>query len=241
MFDTRAVCIPDNTPFTVSLSLSVVPQTDGFPIQEGLPHAACECLCFYCFRFLKSEEGIVRKKPNIKTDSFFLLFLSDRETDLDGAEYSSHKQVGVLVHVQDSEGCGRVGAGRGRHHPCHGSLQRIHWYGAIQPITGSRHRRGREHGYEFICFCVSRKTFRTTEEVGLCFYEVEVLKMNNRNREWNQFVAVEPLSCAEKFIPHSRVCFQSRNSISVLCRGTFIRLTACVIQLGNTFGKSPGL
>lgn len=68
---------------------------------------------------------------------------TDEETAryLDCAEYSSYKQVGVLVHVQDGVGSGRAGAGRGRHHTGHRSFQRIHRYGAIQPVPADRSRR----------------------------------------------------------------------------------------------------
>lgn len=49
-----------------------------------------------------------------------------RRTDLDSADYSSYKQVGILVNVQDGEGRGRVGTGRSRHHTSHRAFQRIY-------------------------------------------------------------------------------------------------------------------
>lgn len=135
-----SVCLPDHTSFTVSLSLSVVPKSNGFTIQEGLPHAACECWCSYCIRFLKKKKITMRKK----TDRLLMLLCTNTETGryLDSAEYSSYKQVGVLVDVQNSEGRRRVGTGRGRHHTSHGAFQRIYWYGAIQPIAGDREKEG---------------------------------------------------------------------------------------------------
>lgn len=54
---------------------------------------------------------------------------------LDFAKYASYKQVGFLVHIQDGVGGGWVSTGWGRHHTCHRSFQRIHWNGAIQPIS----------------------------------------------------------------------------------------------------------
>lgn len=62
-----------------------------------------------------------------KTESF-LDFVTRRQTVsyLDSAEYSSYIQVGVLVHVQDGVGRGRVGTGRGWHHTSHRAFQRIH-------------------------------------------------------------------------------------------------------------------
>ncbi len=55
----------------------------------------------------KEENGEGKKKDK-KTDRFLMLLYTDKETDryLDGAEYSSYKQVGVLVDVQDGVGCG---------------------------------------------------------------------------------------------------------------------------------------
>lgn len=69
-------------------------------------------------------------------------------THLDWADDSSNKQVGVLVHVQDGVGGGRVGAGWHWHHTSHRSFQRINWDGAIKPIAvnGEEQKKGREEG-----------------------------------------------------------------------------------------------
>lgn len=77
------------------------------------------------------------------TDMFYWCCCTQtgRSTCLGGAICSSYKQVGFLVHVQDGEGRGRVGTGRGRHHTGHGAFQRIHWYGAIQPISEEEEKR----------------------------------------------------------------------------------------------------
>lgn len=58
------------------------------------------------------------------TYRLLMLLYTDEETEryLDCAEYSSYKQVGALVDVQDGVGCGRVGTGRGRHHTSHRSF-----------------------------------------------------------------------------------------------------------------------
>ena len=80
------------------------------------------------------ENKIVEKKKNLqeKTDSGHDCF--DRQY-LDGAKYSSYKQVGVLVNIQDSERCGWVGASWSWHHASHWAFQRIYGYGTIQAVA----------------------------------------------------------------------------------------------------------
>lgn len=46
---------PDRAALAVSLSIPVVPQADGFAVQEGLAHAAGERRCSHCVRFLKER------------------------------------------------------------------------------------------------------------------------------------------------------------------------------------------
>lgn len=155
------VCLPDNTSFTVSLSVSVVPQADGFTVQEGLPHAASERCCSYCICFLKRQ----KETNQVRKDKTCCSTQTDREREtgsryLDRAEYSSYKQVGVLVDVQDGVGRGRVGTGRCRHHTSHGAFQRIYWYGAVQAITADR------EGLMLFClpFSISVKTDHLTQD-----------------------------------------------------------------------------
>lgn len=163
-------------------------------------------------------------------DRLVMLLHTNGVTDqyLDSAKYSSYKQVRFLVDVQDSEGRGRVGAGCGRHHACHRALQRIYWYGTIQPITAERKEK---RGTLMFWFNVLK-----AGEGG--FYELSLLKMSYRNTSQNSFVAVESLSCTMRSIFRLGCCFQSRNSLSALCRATFLRLIVCVMPLVNTTGKS---
>ncbi|TNN30636.1 hypothetical protein EYF80_059212 [Liparis tanakae] len=110
-----------------------VPQSDSLPIQEGLPDAAGERRRSHGVRLLEDGSGNTMRSAGSSTAS---RTYRDGRTDLDGADYPSDKQVGLLVHVQDGEGRGRVGAGRSGRRPGHRAFQRIHRYGAIQPITG---------------------------------------------------------------------------------------------------------
>lgn len=93
----------------------------------------------------------------------------------------------------------------------------------------------------WLTFCICCKRPRPTDMLKACesrFCELSLLKMNYRNTLQNSFVAVEPLSCTMRLIFHLGCCFQSQNSISALCRGTFLRLIVCVVPLVNTIGKS---
>lgn len=125
----RHLGIPDNTSFAISLSLSVVPQSNRFTIHKGLPHAARKYWCSNHICFLKERKNNISK--------VYLGYWSCRKQwqYLDFAKYASYKQVGFLVHIQDGVGGGWVSTGWARHHTCHRSFQRIHWNGAIQPIS----------------------------------------------------------------------------------------------------------
>lgn len=105
---------------------------------------------------------------------------------LHSAEYSSHKQVGVLVHVQDGEVNGRVGAGRSGHHPSHRAFQRIHRYGPIQPFPTDREKVNRpEEGCYSVCtFCVTSAVIESVTTVfmnlSLHFLAAEFYTRMNR-------------------------------------------------------------
>lgn len=63
--------------------------------------------------------------------------------------------------------------------------------------------------------------------LGSGFYEPSVLKMNDKKMVLKQFVAVKPLRCIVKQAAHLGVCFESRDGISTLCRGTLKTDSLC--------------
>ncbi len=150
-------------------------------------------------------------KKDKKTDRLLTLLCTDKETDryLDCAENSSYKQVGVLVNVQDCVGCGRVGAGRGRHHTSHGAFQRIHWDGAIQPITEDREKQKERTGLMLFCLlcCISWRTFTMFEDIGA--WNQFFWTLGATDEWWKQ--GVEPVCCSGTFGLYSDIYLPHRS------------------------------
>lgn len=151
-FMKRCVCVFTWQHILYSLPVCLCSSTDRWVYRPGRsPPCNQWTLLFLLHLLSKKTEG---DKPSEKRQD--MLFHTDRQRDrerqsgsryLDRAEYSSYKQVGVLVDIQDGVGRGRVGTGRCWHHTSHGAFERIYWYGAVQAITADR-------GFDVILFAI---------------------------------------------------------------------------------------
>lgn len=69
---------PDHTTSTISISLSVVPQADGFPVQRCFSHTAWECggLHSICFLQTSSSRTVVKCTTHIREPEAVRVLLS---------------------------------------------------------------------------------------------------------------------------------------------------------------------